>query len=362
MRCPKTQLAALLLLCILSTAAGCGETEQPEGGESSQNPPADRQDDPQGGSPKDTETIDYSKMAPDDFLWAINRCRGSYRGMCDWEKLERLVRTNPVLAAKAQMDEGGYMSMMYFLAMHGRLDLIKLLADAGADLDQVYKGDETPLMRAAFNGHLDVALYLIGKGCSMGHEIIDATILHDAVKVRALLDADPALFHLGDNAHKGCTLHWAALFGCDDIVQLLLKRGVNAHEKARGDYTALHFAARRGSPRVVSLLLAASIDVNVPDKYHGTTPLHWAAETGNVAMAKYLIAKGAAVNAKGWYDRTPLHIAAQKRSVEFAKLLLDNGADVNARDDEGHTPLWEAARRGVEDREVVELLRARGAE
>src|SRR5262245_48972455 len=45
-------------------------------------------------------------------------------------------------------------------------------------------------------------------------------------------------------------------------------------------------------------------------------------------------------NAAGF---TPLHLAAASRNVEIAKLLLDAKADVNAKAADDHTPLYLAA-------------------
>jgi len=39
-------------------------------------------------------------------------------------------------------------------------------------------------------------------------------------------------------------------------------------------------------------------------------------------------------------QNTPLHIAAESGSVEIAKLLLDAGGDVNVKNNDGITPLF----------------------
>jgi len=59
-------------------------------------------------------------------------------------------------------------------------------------------------------------------------------------------------------------------------------------------------------------------------------------------------------------DRTPLHRAAEAGNVALAEALLEGGADVNSRDCFGMTPLHTAAKCGHE--EVVELLCSHGAD
>ncbi|CAE7948602.1 ZDHHC13, partial [Symbiodinium sp. KB8] len=51
---------------------------------------------------------------------------------------------------------------LYCAALSGRLDLVKLLLDAGADKDQ--GGFSTPLVVASQKGHLDIVEYLIEAG------------------------------------------------------------------------------------------------------------------------------------------------------------------------------------------------------
>jgi quinoprotein dehydrogenase-associated probable ABC transporter substrate-binding protein len=77
------------------------------------------------------------------------------------------------------------------------------------------------------------------------------------------------------------------------------------------------------------------------------------------ARVKFLVSKGADVNARGSQGYTPLTSAARQRYTDMIKLLLKLGANVNARDADNMTPLLEAVIR--DDVPSIKVLLAHGA-
>ena len=120
----------------------------------------------------------------------------------------------------------------------------------------------------------------------------------------------------------------------------------------------IHDAAEVGDIEKVKQFLAAGTDINTKDNSQ-QTPLHYAAK-GQKELAKFLIEKGAAVNARGPQELTPLFIATMEGKKEIVELLLTKGADVHAKDFVFTTALHFAARIGHED--VAELLITRSAD
>lgn len=139
----------------------------------------------------------------------------------------------------------------------------------------------------------------------------------------------------------------------------------------RGDEptTPLTVAAERGDAAQVRKLIAEGVDLNTRDQ-SGYTALVWAARNGSTGVAKALIEARADVNARdcaqnGW---TPLMHAIHKNNNEMARLLINSGADVNAKAgkcteklvEEGATALMHAA--GDDNTEIVRALLAKGAD
>ncbi len=96
--------------------------------------------------------------------------------------------------------------------------------------------------------------------------------------------------------------------------------------------------------------------------FEGRSELHYAAIKDDVDQARALLARGEDVNLADRMGFTPLHFAAQERAARVATLLLDNGAEVDATNAYGNTPLFVAVFNSRGRGDVIELLRAHGAD
>jgi hypothetical protein len=155
-------------------------------------------------------------------------------------------------------------------------------------------------------------------------------------------------------------------------VKLLLSKG--AQVKLRSERGGAVFAAANaGDEAILKVLLAAGGDPNERDNT-GRTPLMVACQFGRVEPAKVLLEAGAKVNDQGARrplattglqelgEQTPLLIAAATGNPALVKLLVDSGADVNAKDMRGMTALMMAASSETQNAETIGILLAKGAD
>jgi ankyrin repeat protein len=121
----------------------------------------------------------------------------------------------------------------------------------------------------------------------------------------------------------------------------------------------LHYAADSGQIDICRFLLDRGASTDSMDG-RGATPLHYAASKGHSDAAELLLSAGADVNAKTEADHaTPLHCAAVAGFVVTAALLISKGADPDARKKDGQTPLHRAVSKG--HRDMVALLLSKGS-
>jgi hypothetical protein len=136
----------------------------------------------------------------------------------------------------------------------------------------------------------------------------------------------------------GGALHHAAAAGHGDLCELLVRRlRVPVDARAANDSTPLHWAAGSGQEKTVSLLLSLGADPlarsstwcsNVFGKASGQMPLHWAAESGHERVVALLAAAApAAVAAADEKDVTPAELARKDGMHAGTVALIDRALD-----------------------------------
>ncbi|KAI0905985.1 hypothetical protein F4823DRAFT_108069 [Ustulina deusta] len=163
--------------------------------------------------------------------------------------------------------------------------------------------------------------------------------------------------HYGQAYRNMRPLHVVAIFGLHTLYQRLLSTGSHdLNTVTAGDWTALHWAARYGSEEVLRLLLEGHAMTDIKTKVTEWTPLHVAAKEGFHRICALLLDYGADANSTDLQGRTPLHLACWEQQLEAVQVLLShrNQADAKICNIHGATPLHCAAKQG--NHEIVREL------
>jgi len=260
------------------------------------------------------------------------------------ELARRAVAAFPVdKPPKRSMKQWGGLTPLQFAVREGSMDTVKVLVEAGADVNERSEFGWTALLVATQNRYYQIGLYLLDHG------------------------ADPNIANEGG---------WTPLYIATD------NRNIEGgdYPTRKPDMDHLDYIKRllaaKANPnlRMHSSTETRTIFTHQWLQEEGATPFLRAAQSGDLVLLKLLLEHGADPKINTDDGVTPLMVASgigwvqgvtyewsPQQTLETVKLLLDLGADVNAQDHiDGRTALMGAAHKGRND--VIEVLVQHGAD
>eukprot|EP01102_Stenamoeba_stenopodia_P007572 TRINITY_DN2122_c0_g1_i2.p1 TRINITY_DN2122_c0_g1~~TRINITY_DN2122_c0_g1_i2.p1 ORF type:complete len:384 (-),score=82.63 TRINITY_DN2122_c0_g1_i2:838-1989(-) len=163
----------------------------------------------------------------------------------------------------------------------------------------------------------------------------------DRSKVHQLLVLTPSLVNCSLIPGR-CPLHFAAETKNTSLALLLLEHSANVNEVDDRVWHPLHFAAyTKNEKLLMMLLMQPNINVSLTT-LDGSSTLHYLARyclQPYIDVCKWLLLRGADINAINKNKETPLHYAVMHRNLAMVQLLIKLGASVNAVNKYNDTPL-----------------------
>ncbi|MCD4782433.1 MAG: ankyrin repeat domain-containing protein [Candidatus Eremiobacteraeota bacterium] len=129
--------------------------------------------------------------------------------------------------------------------------------------------------------------------------------------------------------------------------------------ESKGDSDTVFKHVTAGDMKNLEKLISKNPSLIDKKDEDGDTPLHLAAEEGQMKIAELLMSKGAKINEKSRNKETPLHLAVEKGHLEMVRFLMKKGANINLKNEKGETPLEIATK--TRRKRIAELLRSKGA-
>lgn len=241
----------------------------------------------------------------------------------DSAAVAKLIQAGANLSLKDEND----MSSLWLAIANNYTKVASLLIDKGAM--EITDSGTTALMYASSFGNIDIVKKLIKKGVDIAVKNADgntALLLacdrgySNVVNLLILNGADIQ----ANNGQGYTSLMLGARY--KDVVELLIKRGLNVNEKKADDgWTALMDACSNADTNVINILIKNGADINAK-MTTGWTPLLIAANNNRKDNVELLIKKKALVNEKNIDRKNALDIATEKGYVDIVELLKKNGA------------------------------------
>jgi ankyrin repeat protein len=212
------------------------------------------------------------------------------------------------------------------------LTKITLLVKQGADIN-VHEGspyETTFLHLAVSKGLIDVVRFLLSNGAHVNEKVS----LFQETPLYSCTSFD--IFNL--LLEHGADINARDLFDCtplyracksDDYcrAKVFIERSANVHMTCNHQLTCLHWAALNGNVELVQLLVSNGANIHAIDDL-GDSPLNEACFRGHVNAAWLLIMYGAKVDIPNIYGNTPLYYVGNKPTIGIKKLsVTDNLED-----------------------------------
>ena len=160
-------------------------------------------------------------------------------------------------------------------------------------------------------------------------------------------------FSIDTGDYDGRTaLHLASAEGQLDVVDFLIAQGANVHVVDRWGVEPLQDAIENKHDQIIERLLGAGARVNPTSVI---SQLCQAAADGDLQYVQRLIKGGGDISLRDYDGRTPLHFAAASNHIEVARYLIEQGADVHAVDRFGARALDDAKRNNWQEMQALLL-------
>ena len=248
-------------------------------------------------------------------------------------------------------------SPLMFAIRNGHADVLRMLLDAGADVNDELSDGTSALMLAVANAHYELAAYVLERGADPNANARGWTALHQAVRGRRASTrwfTAPVPTGSMDSFEFIETLiaHGAHVNG------RMWKNGIQSGERQRIDFTgATPFlvAAKIGDLEVMRLLLehgadpfatnrdnqtalmvAAGVALFNPGEDAGSQPEDM---PERLEAVNFLVELGHDVNERSSENETALHGSVYLGDIPIIEYLVEQGAKLDIKNDRGWTPL-----------------------
>ncbi|XP_030198799.1 M-phase phosphoprotein 8 isoform X3 [Gadus morhua] len=154
-------------------------------------------------------------------------------------------------------------------------------------------------------------------------ELRDAVKSGDYMSVKLALNSKEE-YNLDQEDSSGMTLSiLAAAGGQDDILRLLIRKGVRVNGRQKNGTTALMHAAEKNFLTTVAILLEAGSHVNA-QTLGGETGLMKACKRGNADIVRLLLEYGADCNILSKHKNTAMYFAKVSNNLTVCDLIKDH--------------------------------------
>jgi len=203
---------------------------------------------------------------------------------------------------------------LHTAVVHGGVDDVKKVLKLGADVDYRDKGGGTPLLRAVARGAAEIAKFLLDHDADIeasypgGNTPLMAAVEAGHKEMIEMLLSRKA--DINARSENGYTAVIRAAMNNLQAMGILLKAGADINAQDSLGQTPLMLAIENplSEPDDVSTVLSAGPDLEITDE-EGNTALHYAVKKGSKKIIRLLVEAGADISAENAQGQKPEDVA-----------------------------------------------------
>lgn len=247
---------------------------------------------------------------------------------------------------------------LLFAVRSGHLEVVRVLLDAGADVNDAVSDGQSALVIAAANANWEMAAYLLDRGADPNYAGAGWNALHQSVRTRRMNIGFGTPGPFASGQLDSLDLIRKLIAHGVDVNARMMRNGMRDGQRNRLNRlgaTAFFLAAKVTDVEAMRVLFQAGADPLTPTA-DGTTPLMVAAglaiwnpgEDGGslpgqedevLEAVRMCVEAGHDVNAANYRGETALHGAGFRGANNVVDYLVEQGADLDARTVDGWSPL-----------------------
>ena len=283
---------------------------------------------------------------PDQEGWTCLHFSATNRNL----ELCKILLGRSTVDVNARNSDGDTPLHLLFRFPNASPELVKLLLDHGANVNEQNQESQGPLFAASLVGNVTATRMLLDYNADINDDenVFGRTALHAAVEASNL-----------------------------ELVKLLIGKGADVYRQDKKGRDCFAIAADENQVDIIDFLLetwksqgATTLHLLTKD-LDGDTPLHRSALKGSEKAVDSLLRAGDAATMCSLCNHnnaTPLHMAASRGHRQVVEIILNHGANPRVMDNLGKLPLddafqgWKDDYQNTDFEETINLLAPRSRE
>ena len=255
-------------------------------------------------------------------------------------------------------------SLLYILVDRNHISCVKEFLRCKANLNiKNLKSGLTPLHIACYNDNLEMIKILLEGGANInevdnkGNTPLSFLVKYGKDKLIKFLKENGADINKKNNS-KNTAIEISIQYGNLECIKVFLELGYEINKVIQGEMSLLGIATINNKKDIIKYLIEKGADINLRDGL-GFTPIIYSILSDKVDLLEYYLEGGADINILTNDNHSILYYTIENKNNDFFNILINKNVDLNIISKKGISPLLKACK--IKNLYKIEKLLEKGA-